>query len=120
MQRSWTNIGKEYTDGKQDEIAGMIGDTFSWQTPPCDMGMMPGEGIKAAIKELRIPKVSRVGASHEMAPYGLLGIEGNFENGKAQIFLVDDGLSVTPIVTDFYPKAEVDFDGKEANNQPKA
>jgi hypothetical protein len=36
-----------------------------------------------------------------MAPLGLLAIEGNYKNGRARIYLVDDGVSVTPVATDF-------------------
>jgi hypothetical protein len=79
---------------------------MEWRTLPCEMGMGPGMAIKEAIKAFKIPKVSRVATSSEIAPYGLLGVEGNYKNGRCQIFLVDDGLSVTPIRTDFYSKED--------------
>ncbi len=110
MDRNWTKVGEEHTKGKQDQIAKII-ERMQWQPIPCEMGIMPGEGIKAAIKQLRIPKVTRVAVSSEMAPYGFLGIEGNYTNGRARICLVDEGIGVTPIVTDLYPNMITTIDG---------
>ena len=70
------------------------------------MGMGPGMAIKEAIKTFKIPKVSRIATSNEMAPYGLLAVEGNYKNGRGHIFMFDDGLSVTPICTDLYSKED--------------
>ena len=106
MKRTWTEVGEEYTRGKQGDIAAMI-ERMDWRTLPCEMGLGPGMAIKEAIKSFKIPKVSCVATSNEMAPYGLLAVEGNYKNGRGQIFMVDDGLSVTPICTDLYAKEEV-------------
>ena len=102
MQRTWTKVGVEFTQNKQDHISEII-KRLEWHPLPCEMGMMPGEGIKAAIRQLKIPKVSRVACSHELAPLGLLAIEGNYKNGRGRVYLVDSGTEVTPIVTDFFP-----------------
>jgi len=101
MERTWTKVGKHHTHGREEDIGGMI-DRLNWKEIPCEMGMMPGEAIKAAIKELRIPKVSHVANSHEMAPYGLLGIKAHYKNGDANIYLVDEGCSTVVIATDFF------------------
>jgi len=101
MKRTFTQVGKEHTEGKEAKIGEMI-DRLDWQSIPCEMGMMPGEAIKAVIKELRIPKVSHVAASHEMAPYGLLGIKAHYKNGDANIYLVDEGCSTVVIASDFF------------------
>jgi len=106
LNRTWTEVGEQYTRDKQEAIAAMI-ERMEWRTLPCEMGMGPGMAIKEAIKTFKIPKVSRVATSNEMAPYGLLAVEGNYKNGRGQIFMVDDGLSVTPLCTDFYSKEEV-------------
>ena len=106
MKRTWTEVGEKYTRDKQGDIAAMI-ERMEWRTLPCEMGMGPGMAIKEAIKDFKIPKVSRVATSNELAPYGLLAVEGNYKNGRGQIFMVDDGLSVTPLCTDFYSKEEV-------------
>ncbi len=104
-QRTWTVVGKEYTEGKEEEIAAAAVE-MPWQTMPCEMAMMPGLGIKEAIKQLRLPKVTRVGHSPALAPYGFLGIEANYKNGKAQIFLIDHGDGVVPLFSDFEPKED--------------
>ena len=103
MRRTWTTVGKEHTEGKKKEL-GEIFDRMEWHNLPHSMGMGPGMGIKEAIKQLRIPKVSQVADSHELAPYGLLGIKASYANGDATIYLVDEGTGVVPIATDFCPK----------------
>jgi hypothetical protein len=105
MKRTWTEVGEEYTRDKQEVIAAMI-ERIMWRALPCEMGMGPGMAIKKAIKAFKIPRPSRIATSNEMAPYGLIAVEGNYKNGRAHIFLVDDGVSVTPICTDFYAKEE--------------
>ncbi len=115
MKRTWTEVGEEYTRDKQGDIAAMI-ERMEWHTLPCEMGMGPGIAIKEAIKAFKIPKVSRVATSNEMAPYGLLAVEGNYKNDRGQIFMVDDGLSVTPICTDLYSKEE-DINGDHINGR---
>ena len=110
MKRTWTEIGQEYTRDKKEVIAAMI-ERMDWRTLPCEMGMGPGMAIKEAIKAFKIPKPSRVATSNEMAPYGLIAVEGNYKNGRAQVFMVDDGVSVTPICSDFYAKEEGTNDG---------
>jgi hypothetical protein len=101
MKRTWTKVGEEYTQDKHTEITGMI-DRLKWQSIPCDMAAGPGLAIKEAIKKFRIPKVTSVACSNEMAPYGLESIEGNYKNGRVRIYLVDDGVSLTPICTDLF------------------
>jgi len=100
--RAWTTVGKEYTEGKEKQIA-VAAAKMPWQEIPCDMAMMPGLGIKAAIEQLNLPKVSRVGHSPALAPYGLLGIEANYHNGKAQVFFIDHGDGIIPLFSDFEP-----------------
>ena len=101
MKRTWTEVGKVYTEGKQDAISRHI-DGMEWQEVPCTVGMAPGEGIKEAIKELRIPKVSHIAISLKMAPLGLYGVRGHYKNGMAQVYMVDSGDVLTPICSDFY------------------
>lgn len=100
--RTWTQVGREHTEGKRKELSEMF-NRLEWQAIPCEMAAMPGEGIKAAIKELKIPKVSHVAASHELAPYGLMGIRAHYKNGDARIYLVDEGVGITVLASDFYP-----------------
>lgn len=105
MERNWTTTGKEYTEGKHDEMSAIF-NRMQWREIPCSMGMMPGEAIKAAIRQLHIPKVSHVACSNELAPYGLEGITGHYKNGEARVYLIDTGTAIIPLATDFYPETE--------------
>lgn len=111
MQRTWTKVGVEFTQNKQERIAEAI-KGLEWCPIPCEMGMMPGEAIKTAIRQLKIPRVSKVACSHELAPYGLVAIEGNYKNGRGRVYLVDSGVDITPIVLDFFPSSIKTADGE--------
>ena len=109
MNRTWTQTGnKEGFDRARVEAAIRL---LNWQEIPkggsLEMPMLPGEGIKAAIQQLRIPKVSHVAVSSELAPYGLYGIRGNYSNGQAEIYIADMGTHLTPLCSDFHPKNEL-------------
>lgn len=107
---NWTT-----TDAVETAIAELV-----WMEVPEDGilgdmagGLMGALALKAAVDELRIPKVSRfaVGvlpcwSDHETGElcYGLLGIEGNYKNGQAQIYIADRGSDLLPIGADFTPK----------------
>jgi len=117
LERTWTNIGKEHSEQRHDELGAMF-DRMDWQELPCSIGMMPGLAIKEAIKQLRIPKVSHVAHSHELAPYGLEGIIGHYKNGEVRVYLIDTGTEITPLASDFYastltPSGERWFSGPE-------
>ncbi len=109
VKRTWTKVGEEFTGehAKREQIAGAI-ERMEWQEIPkggsLTLGMMPGEGIKAAIRELHIPKVSHVAVSNELAPYGLYGIRGHYKNGDANVFIVDRGSDMLPVCSDFTAK----------------
>lgn len=106
MQRTFTKIGSEYNDEPvRPRLVKAIA-AIEWQTIPCTLGMMPGEGIKQTIKEFHIPKVSHVAVSSDLAPYGLYGIRGYYKNGMAELFVVDSGCEIVPVVSDFYPKED--------------
>lgn len=110
MEEYWTSVGQEYVEhngGK--EAMRKAFETIQWFDIPKDgtklsLPMMPGEAIKEFIKEFRVPKVSRVGYGHELAPYGMEAIEGNYTNGRAIIYILDGGDVLTPLMSEFYPK----------------
>ncbi len=109
--RTWTEIGtpligRRLEDGHLTRpLVEQAIEMLRWLDAEQDMDlpMIPGLGIQAAIKELRIPKVSQVAISHELAPYGLYGIEGNYKNGRAHVYVVDVGSELIPIASDFWP-----------------
>ena len=102
MKRTWTQVGEEHSESKQEELANMF-DRLEWQSIPCTLPVMPGEGIKKVIRELNIPKADQVAYSHEMAPYGLMGIKAHYKNGDATIYICDEGCQCVILATDFYP-----------------
>ncbi len=117
MQRNWTTVAGEYVQriGK-DDIEKTI-DELDWQDVPeggkLTLPFIPGEAINTAIAEFDIPKVSKValGSFELPAPDaegdgfypGFYGIEGNYKNGRARVFVLDTGTVLVPIVSDFYP-----------------
>ena len=86
----WFGVGKDHWEGNQERLE-KICKSVEWIEPPCTMAMMPGECIKTLIEEFKIPKVSHVAASHELAPYGLVGIRGHYKNADVDFFAVDEG-----------------------------
>lgn len=101
MERTWTQVGEEETQGKRTRYARMI-ERLKWQALPLKkVGMMPAECIKTAIRELRLPKVSHIAITNEAAPYGLYGIRAHYSNGMAQVYILDRGSDALPIASDF-------------------
>jgi len=100
----YTKTGAEHngTDKQKEKLARTI-KGLEWLEMPkagesLSLPMMPGEGIKAMIKEFRIPKVSHIAISHEMAPYGFYGIRGHYKNADVDIFVIDEGTLLVPVV----------------------
>lgn len=92
----WLSVGKEHWEGNQDKITAII-DRMSWQELPCDMGFSQGYAIREMIQQFKIPRASHVSDSHELAPYGLLGVRAHYTNADVELFAVDDGCGVSPV-----------------------
>ncbi len=90
----FTKIAEQYSQDCQGMIIHWC-DQMEWQEllppPGLSLPMMPGEAIKATIRQLRLPEVSHVAISNQMAPYGLYGIRCRYTDGPAEIFLLDIG-----------------------------
>lgn len=110
--RTWTKVGERLIGTALDE--GVIFDraaivrairSLEWQEIPkggtLSAPAMQGLNISAAIKDLKIPKVSHVAWTNELAPYGFYGIRGHYANGDAEIYIMDSGTVLTPVCTDF-------------------
>lgn len=114
MERSWTTVGAALVARLgQKEIEDEI-ETFDWQ--PVETGMeiafSPGQAIKTAILEFGLPKVSaiaisgfaREGGDGEDGFYpGFYGIEANYVNGRARVYLLDTGVELIPLASDHWP-----------------
>ena len=59
MERTWTQVGHDHNStNEQKKKLGKMFDRLKWQKIGSDgitMAMMPGEAIKAAVKELSTP-----------------------------------------------------------------
>ena len=112
MERTWTSIGAPYVEGREAQINRAI-DALAWESVEGEKPMMPALAIGDAIKQLRLPKVSRVAiATTDLtypdgdcgrAYYALYGIEANYKNGRARLYLLDRGSESIPVCSDFYP-----------------
>jgi len=113
MERSWTTVGAALVArlGQQDVEAEI--EAFDWQ--PVEDGMevafSPGHAIKTAIQEFRLPKVSaiaisafaREGGENEDGFYpGFYGVEANYVNGRARVYLLDTGVELIPLASDHW------------------
>lgn len=110
--RTWTKVGERLIGTALDE--GVIFDraaivrairSLEWREIPkggkISAPAMQGLNISAAIQDLKIPRVSHVAWTNELAPYGFYGIRGHYANGDAEIYIMDSGTVLTPVCTDF-------------------
>lgn len=106
MDLSWTTVGEaaiglpleDRTPITREVILTAIAG-LEWRDAAGSLPAVPGLAIKGCIEELRIPKVSRVAISHDLAPFGLYGIEGHYTNGTAHVFVVDLGSHLLPVAS---------------------
>jgi hypothetical protein len=107
MQRTWTTVASKYNRTPSQRAAlSRVFDRLTWKKPEGEFAMAPAVAIESAIQQLRIPKVSAIATDGVyMDRYGVYGIEGNFKNGRARIYLLDKGTGVTVLASDFEPKS---------------
>lgn len=110
-ERTWLGIGKDLVERlTQRSVENKI-KNLRWRTIPTDGSRMdlpfsPGEAIKTAIKEFGLPKVSAIAIDSFSRPEfypSFYGIESNYKNGRARLYLLDDGVTLTPLASDFWP-----------------
>jgi len=115
-RRDWTQIGRAYYEpataegiegegaATREKVAAAL-DAMDWQPVPCEVAFMPGEAIKAMVRECRIPRVSHVAISHDLAPCGLVAVFGHYKNADVKVYAVDKGTSTVILAMDVYEKA---------------
>lgn len=107
--RSWTRIGAVYTLMYRKAIEKQITE-LAWQSEK-EAAMMPALGINECIKQLQLRKVSQFATNGyvemvingERGYYSIYGIECNYKNGRARIYVLDTGTGLTPLCSDFWP-----------------
>lgn len=97
---NYTKIGVDFNNtDKREALASAI---YRLEFKPITKGeqvaFAPGEAIKKAIKEFNIPAIEYA-ISHELSPYGLYGIKGNYKNGIHKIYFIDTGCEVIPVAS---------------------
>lgn len=121
IDRDWLNVGAGFTgdENKGRERVSAEIQKLTWKDVPQDgsplsLPFSPGEGIKAAIEQLEIPKVQRVATDGylqwpdgpETAHYSIYGIEGLYRDYRVQLFILDTGTGLIPLAADKYPREE--------------
>src|SRR2546430_5775899 len=109
MERTWTEIGADYVERLGKRSVEHEIEALDWQDVKDDgitVAFIPGQAIKEATRELRIPNVTKVAISSFDCPAtspdqdgfypGFYGIEGNYKNGRARVYVLDTGTSLTP------------------------
>ncbi len=79
---------------------------WSVMIPGLSLPAMPGMAICESIRQLKIPKVTRVGHCPDLAPFGLVAIEGNYREGVVQVYVLDTGCECVPLCTDLTRKED--------------
>lgn len=117
-QQNWTKTGEEFIGKPVDpaEWPGVITsrdmvvkaiENLEWQEVPnhgLEMGIAEAMAIETAIRDYKIPKVSHVATSPDLAPWGFYGIRGHYSNGVAEIYILDLGSQLATVRSDFTPK----------------
>lgn len=100
MERTWTSVGEALVEDR--ERVGRKLDRLVWFSADDDgLGFSPGYAIKQVVTEFRIPRVGRLALGSMSRGQALIGIEGTYKNGRARIYVVDTGVEIIPIASDF-------------------
>lgn len=107
--RTWTTVGAEYVDRLGKKAVESEIETLEWQEIPEDgsltVAYLPGDSIKQTILQLDLPRVSAIAISGFERPGfypGFYGIEANYTDGRARIYVLDTGTGVSPLAHDFW------------------
>ena len=108
MDRIWSIAGEKYTRDDHVKYISII-ESLKWNRLPYETGFMQGEAMKKAIEKLKITHATRVAESSELAPLGLIAVEGMAGNDSSAVrfYYIDDGLELIPILYEFIPAWEV-------------
>lgn len=118
MRRDWMKVGAAHTAEElrpaiEAAIEGLTWHEMPVETAPMSQGLM----LREVLRQLDLPKVSRVAWDgvvvqpdpadrRQLATYGLLGIEANYRDGRAQLYVLDCGGVALPLCADFTANEE--------------
>jgi len=115
MNLELTEIGKDWTQGNEENLVSSIKQMEWHSLPVYNIGFMQGEGIKGIIKEWKIP-AKRISFNAFLGPYLVYGIETK----KQQIFFLELGSEIVPLAIYNKTELEIAFQyGKQAYHDGK-
>jgi hypothetical protein len=120
-ERTWTTVGAKYTTPKRRPDVLRAIASLEWHEmgdEDLELPAVPGLTIKACIRQLSLSRVSQI-AWHGAAAtvdwydpkrrggehYSIYGIEMNYDNGRARVYVIDTGTGAVPLASDFWPDA---------------
>ena len=103
--RSWTTVATHYTDNKRDQLAALFAD-LRWEAFPSTSSFSVGHLAKIFISTLKTPLPLEIAVSHQLAPYGLVGLHIPYKNGRAKVYILDQGDTALILASDFWPTPE--------------
>lgn len=96
MNIDWMNVGKQFTENKEQEFINFF-NKAEWQGLPAkNIAMMPAMAIQETIEifQMRATHFTIInGYSH----YSLYGIREKFKQGIVDLFILDGGNIVIPV-----------------------
>ncbi|MCA1571180.1 MAG: hypothetical protein LC798_12855 [Chloroflexi bacterium] len=112
MERNWTSTGEPYTSGEDRQRVERAIERLRWETAEGQKAMMPAFGIGEMIRQLALPKVSKIaiggfdleypdGDSGGTAHYALYGVECHYRDGCARVYGLDRGSEIVVLRSDF-------------------
>jgi hypothetical protein len=113
MERTWLEVGKDYTSGNDRVRVEAAIEALEWRPSTGEGPMSPVLMLQSVVTELRLPKVSAIAwgggdanvltypDGPETATYTVLGVESNYSNGRARLYVLDTGVAAVPLASDF-------------------
>jgi hypothetical protein len=111
-QRTWTQVGSAFTTPEhRPDVLRAIG-TLRWRTI-AECGSLPAfqaSAITIGVRALGLPNVSALALSglhstlhFQGEDYTVYGIEAQYANGRARLYVLDRRTVLVPLVSDFWP-----------------
>lgn len=114
-QRTWTRVGSDFTTPeRRPDVLRAIG-TLRWRTVAgCrSLPAFQASAIAIGVQALGLQNVSALALSglHSPLPwqeeeYSVYGIESQYANGRARLYVLDRGTVLVPLVSDFWPSEQ--------------
>ena len=104
MKRTWTTHDRYNKTKSQRSAISRAISRMEWVGRTAQLSMSSGLAIRSLIREFDIPKVSAVSDNTIYGGYSLLGVEGNYSNGRARVYALDTGTQLIPLASDFWEK----------------